>query len=248
MNRMTFSYRLNIDFSAQSLTVAEVLGTIASGISIAQLAGNLASSIIKLKNYWDQIQDAPDDIAILVHEIESHHTILRSILKEQAQLTVSCQPTGGFFDQSIKLCQNASLKLDGLVNALTTDINSNRKWKRTMGSANVLLKAEQLKKLKKRMKNATRSMHLAISWQMNTVLQKQSSTLASNVQASLDHFLQHWQNHLLNSELPQPTFSTKASLDSAVLAQTANITTKAKTRLPVDNDFYEQEPFQTMKQ
>ncbi|TGO64492.1 hypothetical protein BOTNAR_0088g00220 [Botryotinia narcissicola] len=159
----TFSYRLNLDFSAQSLTMAEVLGTIASGISIAQLAGNLASSIIKLKNYWDQIQDAPDDIAFLVQEIESYHAILRSILEKQAQLTVSCQPTGGFFDQSIKLCQNASLKLDGLVNALTKDIDSNRKWKRTMGSANILLKADQSKKLKKRIKNATRSMRLAIS-------------------------------------------------------------------------------------
>ncbi|TGO16587.1 hypothetical protein BTUL_0026g00400 [Botrytis tulipae] len=228
--------------------MAEVLGTIASGISIAQLAGNLASSIIKLKNYWDQIQDAPDDIALLVHEIESHHAILRSILEKQAQLTVSCQPTGGFFDQSIRLCQNASLKLDGLVNALTIDINSNRKWKRTMGAANVLLKAEKLKKLKKRMKNATRSMHLAISWQMNTVLQQQSSTLTSNVQASLDLFLQHWQNHLLNSEVSQPIFSTKASVGRAVLAQTTNITMEAKTRLPVHHNFYEQEPCQTMEQ
>ncbi|KAF7898094.1 hypothetical protein EAF00_004540 [Botryotinia globosa] len=228
--------------------MAEVLGTIASGIRIAQLAGNLASSIIKLKNYWDKIQDTPDDIGVLVHKIESHHAILRSILEKQAQLTVSGQPTGGFFDQSMKLCQNASLKLDGLVNALTTDINSNRKWKRTMGSANVLLKAEQLKKLKKGMKNATRSMYLAISWQMNTVLQQQSSTFTSNIQASLDLFLQHWQNQLLNSEVSWPTFSTKASMGSVVLAQPANITPEVKTRLPVDNDIYEQEPFQTMKQ
>lgn len=165
-NSSDFFIHIEHKILAQSLTMAEVLGTIASGISIAQLAGNLASSIIKLKNYWDQIQDAPDDIALLVHEIESHHAILRSILEKQAQLTVSCQPTGGFFDHSIKLCQSASSKLDGLVNALTIDINSNRKWKRTMGAANFLLKAEQLKKLKKRMKNATRSMHLAISWQM----------------------------------------------------------------------------------
>ncbi|KAF7916805.1 uncharacterized protein EAE98_010527 [Botrytis deweyae] len=245
-NSSDFFIHIEHKFLAQSLTMAEVLGTIASGISIAQLAGNLASSIIKFKSYWDQIQDAPDDIAFLVCEIESHHTILRSILEKQAQLTSSCHPTSGFFDQSIKLCHNASSELDGLVNALSKDINSNRKWKRTMSSANVLLMAEQLKKLKKRMKNATRSMHLAISWQMNTVLQQQSSTLTSNVQASLDHFLQHWQNHLLNSGLSQPTCSTKVSMNSAVLAQTINITMEAKNRLPVDHNFYEREPFRTM--
>ncbi|TGO23689.1 hypothetical protein BPAE_0124g00210 [Botrytis paeoniae] len=210
--------------------MAEVLGTIASGISIAQLAGNLASSIIKLKRYWDQIQDAPDDIAFLVREIESHHAMLRSILEKQAQLTASCQPTGRFFEQRIRLCQDASSQLDGPVNTLTKDINSNRKWKRTLGSANVLLKTEQLKRLKRRMK----------------ILQQQSSTLTSNLQASLDHFLRHWQNHILNSGFLQSTCSTQVSMNSAVLPQTTSIAVEAETRLPVDHGFYKHEPIPTM--
>lgn len=37
-------------------------------------------------------------------------------------------------------------------------------------------------------------------------------------------------------------------MGSAVLAQTTNITVEAKTRLPVDHNFYKQEPVQTMNQ
>ncbi|CAD6444777.1 15c0ded6-35ac-47bc-9474-00b0940c234b [Sclerotinia trifoliorum] len=101
--------------------MAEVLGDIASGISIVQLAGNLAYGIIELKNCWDQIEDAPDNIAFLMREIESHQVILRSILETQARVTYPNQATGGSFEHSIKLCQNACGELDDLVTDLAKD-------------------------------------------------------------------------------------------------------------------------------
>ncbi|TGO48426.1 hypothetical protein BCON_0240g00050 [Botryotinia convoluta] len=226
--------------------MAEDRGTIASGISIAQLAGSPAPSNIKLKNYWDQIYDAPEDIAFLVSEIEGHHAILRSTLEKQAQLKASCQPTGGLFGQSIKLCQDASSELDGLVNAPTRDINSNRKWKRTLGSANVFLKTDQLKKLKQRMKNATRFMHLAISWQMIfTTAIFNSHLKCTSVTRS---FLTTLAESYLKLRISQSTCSTQLSMDSADLPQTTSITMEAKTRLPVDHGFYKQEPIRTVSQ
>ncbi|KAF5876871.1 uncharacterized protein Bfra_001226 [Botrytis fragariae] len=187
--------------------MAEVLGTIASGISIAQLARNLASSIIKLNSYWDQIQDPPDDIAFLVRNIESHHAILRIILEKQAQLTASCQSTGGLFQQSIRLLQDAPLQLDGPVDALTKNINSNRKWKRTLGSANILLKTEQLKRLKRRMKSATRSMHIAISWQMNTQVSVDSAVLPQTTSITVEAETKLPVDHSFHKHEPIPTMS-----------------------------------------
>ncbi|EDO02404.1 predicted protein [Sclerotinia sclerotiorum 1980 UF-70] len=147
--------------------MAEVLGGIASGISIVQPGGNLASGIIKLKDYWDQIEDALDNIAFLMREIESHQVILRSILETQARVRYPNQATGGFFEHSIKLCQNACRELDDLVTNLAKDVSSNRKWRRKLGSTKVVLKADELKRLKKRMKSASRSLYLAISGQTN---------------------------------------------------------------------------------
>lgn len=145
--------------------MAEILGAVASGISVAQLAGNLVSSIIKLKSYWDQIQDAPDDISFLVREIDTHHFILRSILESQAKIASSGRTSNTFLENSLKLCEDSSDELNQLVKALEKEINSSNKWRSKLGATKVVLKNDQLKKLKRRMKNATRLMNLAISWQ-----------------------------------------------------------------------------------
>jgi hypothetical protein len=42
--------------------MAELIGVVASGISIAQLTGQIANSLVKLRGYWDQVKDAPDEI------------------------------------------------------------------------------------------------------------------------------------------------------------------------------------------
>jgi hypothetical protein len=56
--------------------MAEVIGIVASGISIAQIAGQVASSIVKIKNFWDQVKAAPDDINHLLREVDSFSLIL----------------------------------------------------------------------------------------------------------------------------------------------------------------------------
>jgi hypothetical protein len=51
--------------------MAEVLGIITSGLAIGQLIGSITSSIIKLKEHWDQVKDAPGEIQSLLLEIDS---------------------------------------------------------------------------------------------------------------------------------------------------------------------------------
>ena len=51
--------------------MAEVLGVVASGVAVSQIAGQVTKSIFKLKQYWGQVQDAPDEIKYLLREIDS---------------------------------------------------------------------------------------------------------------------------------------------------------------------------------
>ncbi|TGO64447.1 hypothetical protein BCON_0007g00970 [Botryotinia convoluta] len=203
--------------------MAEILGTVASGISVAQLAGNLASSIIKLKSYWDQIRDAPDDIGFLVREIHTHHLILRSILESQAKIASTGRPSNTFLENSLKLCEDSSNELNELVKALGKEINSSNKWRSKLGATKVVLKNDQLKRLKKRMKNASRLMNLAITWQTKWVLpmlslrdrellicssatlQQQFPVFELNIQASLDQFLMNHQKLIPAPQLSNPT-------------------------------------------
>ncbi|TEY87481.1 hypothetical protein BOTCAL_0001g00070 [Botryotinia calthae] len=195
--------------------MAEVLGTVASGIGVAQLAGSLVSSIIKLKGYWDQIKDAPDDIGFLVREIDTHHLILRSILESQARMTSSGRPSDTFLEHSLKLCEDSSNELNELVKALEKEMNSSNKWRSKLGATKVVLKNDQLKKLKKRMKNASKVMNLAITWQTNATLQQQFPVFELKLQASLDQFLINHQKLIPGPPLSNPTTQI-SSMDTLV--------------------------------
>ncbi|KAK0109191.1 hypothetical protein ONS96_003014 [Cadophora gregata f. sp. sojae] len=65
--------------------MAEVLGVVASGIAVTQLAGQVAKSVIKLKECWDQVQEAPADIKYLLREIDSLNLILNHIQEGQTK-------------------------------------------------------------------------------------------------------------------------------------------------------------------
>ncbi|KAM0319172.1 hypothetical protein ACHAO8_001316 [Botrytis cinerea] len=205
--------------------MAEVLGTVASGIGVVQLAGNLVSSIIKLKGYWDQIQDAPDDIGYLVREIDTHHLILRSILESQARMTSSGRPSDTFLEHSLKLCEDSSNELNELVKALEKEMKSSNKWRSKLGATKVVLKNDQLKRLKKRMKNASKVMNLAITWQTNATLQQQFPVFELKIQASLHKFLINHQKLIPAPPLSNPTTQT-SSMDALVPLKNDTIITQ----------------------
>jgi len=64
--------------------MAEALGVVASGIAVTQLATQVASSVIKLKNCWEQIKNVPTEISYLLREIDSLKLILCHIQDDQA--------------------------------------------------------------------------------------------------------------------------------------------------------------------
>jgi hypothetical protein len=142
--------------------MAEVLGIIASGISIVQIAGQAADCIIKLKEHWRQIREAPDDIKQLLLEIDSLNLILHQIQDDQARKAVP----NLIFDnlcvrQCIELCSEGTRELHNLVNDMAEKIDGKRGWRRQMGSIKVVLKKEEVKQMKHKMKNAIRLLSLA---------------------------------------------------------------------------------------
>ena len=139
--------------------MAEVLGAVASGIAVGQLAGQVASSIIKLKHYWDQVKDASEEIRHLMLEIDSLNLILGHIGDD---VSVS----NPYFDklcveQSLKLCREGAVELNILVTELAEKVDGKRGMKKKWGGAKVVLRKEDIKKLKKRMKTAISLLSLA---------------------------------------------------------------------------------------
>jgi hypothetical protein len=63
--------------------MAEIFGLVASSVSIGAFAGQIASNVLKLKSYLDQVKDAPEDIALLVDEVNDVHFLLSDIEADQ---------------------------------------------------------------------------------------------------------------------------------------------------------------------
>jgi hypothetical protein len=144
--------------------MAEVLGVIASGVAISQLASQVTSSIIKLNKCWDKIKEAPDDIRQLILEIDSLNLILRHIGDD---LSISEPPRGSIcIDQSMKLCKEGADELRNLVSELAKKINGKSGWRKKVGEVKVVLRKEDLKRLKRRMKIAVRL--LSLGYQCHT--------------------------------------------------------------------------------
>jgi 23S rRNA A2030 N6-methylase RlmJ len=103
--------------------MAEVLGTMASGIAIYQLATSIARSIIAIKQGWSQVQDAPTEINNLIRQIDSLNLILQHIQDDQSQEDIPQLSSANLcVQQSLGLCEEGAAELAALANDLNAKI------------------------------------------------------------------------------------------------------------------------------
>lgn len=147
--------------------MAETIGVVASGIAIGSLAAGITSSIVKLKSYWDQVQNAPDDIHDLIEELEVFSHLLADIADDQQQNSMSSL----VFDSTaisrcLQHCQRGADRLKALTDNLSMELDALTRTKRKWASAKVVLKKDQIDKCKEKLERAIRL--LSLSYQMYT--------------------------------------------------------------------------------
>ncbi|TVY92243.1 hypothetical protein LAWI1_G003220 [Lachnellula willkommii] len=162
--------------------MAETLGVVAGGIAVTQFSAQVASGVMKLKNYWEQVKNVPAEMSYLLREIESLNLILCHIQDDQAS---QCEPVsvgnGIHLRQSLELCQQGSAELGALVNELAAKIEGKHGLKKKLGSAKVVLKKEEIKVLKRRMKSTIRLLSLSYQCHTSAIVQMQSEVIVTRV-------------------------------------------------------------------
>lgn len=132
--------------------MAEVLGVVASGIAVGGLAAKVAKSIVKLRDCWEQVQDAPADIAALLRRIECLNALILQIQTGPRMPDIvfdnSC------LNDSLRMCEEGINELADLVIELDGKIRDKGGWRKKLGGAKVVLKKDDLKRAKSRMKSA----------------------------------------------------------------------------------------------
>ena len=138
------------------------MDVVASSITIGALAVNIANSVVKLKNCWDSIQDAPEDVQFLIERVELLSQILRDIEDDQTQNSVSSK----LLDDStaskcLKTCKAAADRLAQLTEQMATSIDTSRQLKRKWICAKVVLKKDKVLKFEKELQSCISLLQLS---------------------------------------------------------------------------------------
>jgi hypothetical protein len=126
--------------------MAEV-GIIASGMGIASLGLQLLDNVKKLKEFWDSVKEAPDDVRHALVELEILRTIIDAIPKNDSDMPAISAASSA---KCLELCYRV---LD-LLEALLKDMNQRIEKRLTRGSIRVVLKKGTIDRFRDRLRNA----------------------------------------------------------------------------------------------
>ena len=147
--------------------MAEIVGAVASGISIGTLVMGITSSIVKLKHYFDQVHEAPEDIMELIEQLKLLSLVLADMEENQRRNhTYGLIPDSKSLSQCLQLYKQGIEPLRDLTVSLSADLDTANKVRRKWGSAKVVLKKTQLDRYRVKLERAIKL--LAFSHQMYT--------------------------------------------------------------------------------
>ena len=140
--------------------MAEVIGIVASGIAIGQATTAITSSLLKLKSLWNEFRDVPEDLLHLVHELEIVYLVLAE--SDPQGTSEICTPISRSLELAWQLTNDGAKELRSLVDDLQAELKKqNQRWKGKFMAAKVVLKRDQIKRLKSRLKTCIRLLTLA---------------------------------------------------------------------------------------
>lgn len=147
-------------------SMAELLGLVASGISVAQVAASIASASLKLKLLVDEVKDAPESLRELLNHVELLTPILCDTTNEDVAEMAGRVPASPQLTQTLQnalaACQKAAQQLQLLALDLSSQIEAARGGaRRRFAMAKVLLKKGTLSKYEMRLEKAVQLLSLA---------------------------------------------------------------------------------------
>lgn len=138
--------------------MAEVVGFVASGASVAQIAGQLLSCMQHLRMLCRALRDAPEELQDIINELE----ILGEIFYQLGTFKSETSQNGySALQASLTRCRKAASKLEALATPSSRTLQSNQTtpWSRLKAVA----KMDETKKLKTQLEAAKSLLQLAMT-------------------------------------------------------------------------------------
>ena len=142
--------------------MAEVIGLIASGISISALVVQISETVQKLHTFYASVQNAPKDIKDTLDELEIFSQILLD-LKDDFEERCKINAKGvTVVERSLHYCEAAAEELTAILLQLDHDLfvgGARRHW----ASIKRVLKKETINGMHSRLERAKTMLNLAVS-------------------------------------------------------------------------------------
>ena len=193
--------------------MAEVVGIVASGINIVQLTGQVAQSIVRLKDYWSQLKDAPGEISSLLRDLEFLNLLLSDFEQEHIQSRLpDIVFDNEIFRQSLTICKEGAQELSELVDLLNHRSSTTIKFGKQRCAFNVVRNRDQIKRYKSRLKRAISLLSLSHQSYTRQASQRCSFDLGSVANTYCAELLYECNLSHCRQHCPEALFSAKMSL------------------------------------
>ena len=139
-----------------------LLGVVSGGISVVTVAAQISSTIIKLKSLYDELREAPEDIGLLIEEVESLGLLLADIREDQNHNFMPSETFDtGSASRCLEHCIRGANHLKTLVADLGVEIAASDGLKKKWVCARVVLSKNKIEKYKLRLERAVRLLSLS---------------------------------------------------------------------------------------
>ncbi|CAG8162112.1 unnamed protein product [Penicillium nalgiovense] len=161
--------------------MAEVIGIVSGAITFATVLVQIGNTITTLKECYDNLRDAPDDLRKLVQEIELFGFILTDIGEDLSQ---SPNPASGNNKHALKsftLCKDAAKELDIVCTDIVREIKSPNHLRRSLKSVRIVLQKGKIEKHKTHLKHAIQLLMLSQQCYTRAVIQAQPQAVIERI-------------------------------------------------------------------
>jgi hypothetical protein len=141
--------------------MAEVIGIVSGAITFATVIVQIGNTITKLKECYDDLRNAPDDLRKLVQEIELFGFILADIGEDLSQSPNLALGNSKHALKSFTLCKEAANELDTVCTDIVREMKSPSRLRRSFKSVMIVLQKGKIEKHKNRLQNVIRLLMLS---------------------------------------------------------------------------------------
>jgi hypothetical protein len=134
--------------------MAEVIGVVSGAITFATVLVQIGNTISSLKECYDSLCDAPDNLRKLVREIELFGYILAAIGEDLSQSPNTALGNNKHALRSFTLCKDAAKELDIVCTDLVRETKSPNRLRRSLKSVKIVLQRGKIEKHRTHLQHA----------------------------------------------------------------------------------------------